>query len=106
MACSARLPSGGQAEEATDARQELVWIDAGRGRERVALGLTQRVAPRGQHLADTLGMSLVHTNKTLKRLTASKVIRWKDKVFEILDRETLAKIAKYDDPDSACRPLI
>jgi len=66
----------------------------------VVLPLTQ------QHLADTLGMSLVHTNKTLKRLTASKVIRWKDKVFEILDRETLAKIAKYDDPDSACRPLI
>ena len=25
-----------------------------------------------QHLADTLGMSLVHTNKTLKRLTASR----------------------------------
>src|SRR5262245_5402731 len=32
-----------------------------------------------QHLADTLGMSLVHTNKTLKRLTATKAARWKGK---------------------------
>ena len=49
-----------------------------------------------QHLADTLGMSLVHTNKTLKRLLMMKAIRWKDRVFEILDRRrwrSLAKIA-------------
>ena len=39
-----------------------------------------------QHLADTLGMSLVHTNKTLKRLAASNAIRWSDRVFEVLDR--------------------
>ncbi len=49
-----------------------------------------------QHLADTLGMSLVHTNKTLKRLTATKTMRWKDKKFEILDRDGLAKIAGFD----------
>ena len=35
-----------------------------------------------QHVADTLGMSLVHTNKTLKRLSATKSVRWKDKIFE------------------------
>src|SRR6478736_980187 len=46
-----------------------------------------------QHLADTLGMSLVHTNKTLKRLTATKAIRWKDRVFEVLDRAALTRIA-------------
>src|SRR6478609_11438471 len=46
-----------------------------------------------QHLADTLGMSLVHTNKTLKRLTATKAIRWKDRMFEVLDRAALARIA-------------
>ena len=49
-----------------------------------------------QHLADTLGMSLVHTNKTLKKLTATKTMRWKDKKFEILDREGLARIAGFD----------
>ena len=34
-----------------------------------------------QHLADALGMSLVHTNKTLKRLLASKAISWKGPGF-------------------------
>ena len=41
-------------------------------------------------------MSLVHTNKTLKKLTATKTMRWKDKKFEILDREGLARIAGFD----------
>jgi len=49
-----------------------------------------------QHVADTLGMSLVHTNKTLQRLNASKTMRWKDRRFEILVREALAKIANYE----------
>src|SRR6478672_13012444 len=44
------------------------------------------------HLADTLGMSLVHTNKTLKRLFISKAVRWKDRVFEMVDRAALAGI--------------
>jgi CRP-like cAMP-binding protein len=50
-----------------------------------------------QHVADTLGMSLVHTNKTLKRLADTKAIRWKDKLFEILDRSALASLASYDE---------
>ena len=32
---------------------------------------------RGNH-PDTLGMSLVHTNKTLQRLQATKTMRWKE----------------------------
>jgi CRP-like cAMP-binding protein len=46
-----------------------------------------------QHLADTLGMSLVHTNKTLKRLYATNAIRWKGRLFELVDRTTLANLA-------------
>ena len=49
-----------------------------------------------QHIADTLGMSLVHTNKTLKRLAATKSMRWKDRVFEIVDRDALVQIAGYE----------
>jgi len=59
-----------------------------------------------QHLADALGMSLVHTNKTLARLMDRKVVRWKDKVFEIADREELAKIAIFDVNDRRPRPFI
>jgi CRP-like cAMP-binding protein len=60
-----------------------------------------------QHIADTLGMSLVHTNKTLKRLMATKAVRWKDRQFEILDRESLAEIAGYEhSAPRARRPFI
>src|SRR5215212_9925716 len=60
-----------------------------------------------QHVADTLGMSLVHTNKTLQRLTATKTMRWKERRFEILDREALAKIANFERPaPRARRPFI
>ena len=59
-----------------------------------------------QHLADTLGMSLVHTNKTLKRLFVSKAIRWKDRQFEIVDRAALAAIAGSEVPKHRPRPFI
>lgn len=59
-----------------------------------------------QHLADTLGMSLVHTNKTLKRLQVSKAIRWKDRVFEMFDRSALAAIAGDDVSPRQSRPFI
>ncbi len=59
-----------------------------------------------QHLADTLGMSLVHTNKTLKRLFISKAIRWKDRIFEMPDREALAGIAGSDVVKARARPFI
>jgi len=59
-----------------------------------------------QHIADTLGMSLVHANKTLKKLTATRTMRWKGRVFEILDREALAKIANFEFPGPHKRPFI
>ena len=60
-----------------------------------------------QHVADTLGMSLVHTNKTLQRLSATKTMRWKERKFEILDREALTRIANYEKPEPrARRPFI
>jgi CRP-like cAMP-binding protein len=59
-----------------------------------------------QHIADTLGMSLVHANKTLRRLTSAKVVRWQGKIFEIADRSKLAEIALYDIADPQPRPFI
>ena len=59
-----------------------------------------------QHLAYTLGMSLVHTNKTLKRLMISNAIRWKDRVFEMIDRAALAKIAGDEVAPRHDRPFI
>jgi CRP-like cAMP-binding protein len=59
-----------------------------------------------QHLADLLGLSLVHTNKTLKRLEASKLMSWQKGTVRFLDRDTLAEIAEFDEPTSSPRPFI
>lgn len=59
-----------------------------------------------QHVADTLGMSLVHTNKTLKRLSATNAIRWKDRRFELLDRALLEQISGDSMPERRARPFI
>jgi CRP-like cAMP-binding protein len=59
-----------------------------------------------QHLADTLGMSLVHTNKTLKRLLATNAIRWKDRIFEMINRPSLVQIAGQDVTLRQSRPFI
>lgn len=59
-----------------------------------------------QHLADALGMSLVHTNKTLKRLLASKAINWKGRVFQLVDRAALVAIAGEDVQKRGPRPFI
>ena len=59
-----------------------------------------------QHIADTLGMSLVHTNKTLKRLTATGAIRWKDRLFEMLNRPLLVQVAADEPRPRSERPFI
>lgn len=59
-----------------------------------------------QHVADTLGMSLVHTNKTLKRLFLTKAVRWRDRMFEVLDRASLTRIAGTSLDQHVPRPFI
>lgn len=51
-------------------------------------------------------MSLVHTNKTLKRLLDRKVVRWKDKIFEILDPDELERVAMFKPNNERPRPFI
>jgi len=59
-----------------------------------------------QHLADALGLSLVHTNKTIKRLMATKAIRWQGRHFEILDSGALVGLAGTAPATSKNRPFI
>lgn len=59
-----------------------------------------------QHVADTLGLSIVHTNKTLRKLAERKLIRWGDRVCEVLDPEGLAEVAGWDGLSETKRPLI
>lgn len=59
-----------------------------------------------QHVADTLGLSLVHTNKTLRKLADRKLMRWHDRSCEILDPEGLQALAGWEGLRRGPRPFI
>lgn len=62
---------------------------------------------RQQDLADALGLSLVHTNKTLKKLREQGLAEWRQGRLKVSDRARLAEIAQLD-PEAGpeLRPLI
>ena len=59
-----------------------------------------------QHVADTLGLSLVHTNKTIRKLIDRKLIVWRDGGCEVVDREALKDLARWEGLSEGRRPLI
>jgi CRP/FNR family transcriptional regulator, anaerobic regulatory protein len=60
-----------------------------------------------QHIADGLGLSLVHTNKTLRKLERRGLHRIQDGRLRLLDVHALTRIADlYGDGVPAPRPLI
>jgi len=59
-----------------------------------------------QHVADTLGRSVVHTNKTLRKLADRRLIRWHDRSCEVLDEDGLLKIAGWEGLSEGKRPII
>ena len=61
---------------------------------------------RQQDLADALGLSLVHTNKTLTRLRKRQVVAWNDGLLSVKDRAALAEIAMMEPDELEPRPLI
>jgi CRP-like cAMP-binding protein len=66
-----------------------------------------RIAPlTQQHVADTLGLSLVHTNKTLRKLSNRGAIDWQDSGFEIRDIDQLKEMAGWEGLPEIARPFI
>ena len=59
-----------------------------------------------QHVADTLGLSIVHTNKTLRKLADRGLIRWLDRSCEVIDVDGLMEMAEWEGLPEARRPLI
>lgn len=47
-------------------------------------------------LADILGLSIVHTNRTIQHLRASGLLTWRSGTVTILDHEGLAELAEFD----------
>ena len=59
-----------------------------------------------QHVADTLGLSIVHTNKTLRKLVEHKLIRWHDRTCEVLDEKGLLDTSGWPGLPDRKRPFI
>ena len=59
-----------------------------------------------QDIADALGLSLVHTNKTLSVLRSRQLAHWSDGTLRVPDLEALAEIAMLDDLSPRKRPIM
>jgi CRP-like cAMP-binding protein len=57
-------------------------------------------------VADTLGLSVVHTNKTLRKLANQNLIIWMDKGCQVLDPKGLSELAEWSPPEKLDRPFI
>jgi CRP-like cAMP-binding protein len=63
--------------------------------------------PTQQHLADALGMSLAHTNKTLRKLQRRGLFRLAEGRLYLMDPKALARLADlYGDGRPPPRPLV
>ncbi len=61
---------------------------------------------RQQDLADALGLSLVHTNKTLMKLREKQILSLEDGILSLRDMEQMEEIALIEIERPARRPLI
>jgi CRP/FNR family transcriptional regulator, anaerobic regulatory protein len=70
------------------------------GKSTVDVPITQ------QHVADTLGLSLVHTNKTIRKLADRKLLSWEDGGCRVINFEGLCGIACWRSEVGPPRPFL
>ena len=70
------------------------------GRARLEIPITQR------QIADMLGLSLVHTNRTMQALRQSNLLHWDGDGITIEDMEAACDYAKFDGLDDKPRPFL
>ena len=69
-------------------------------------GYTVPMPFRQQDLADALGLSLVHTNKTLARFRERQLANWSERRLSVGDMAALERMAQMRVEPEAPRPLI
>ncbi|MHC0052199.1 Crp/Fnr family transcriptional regulator [Actibacterium sp. D379-3] len=93
-----------------DASQRVAWafLRMFQRLRAVGLGTPESVPlPFRQHdLADALGLSLVHTNKTIARLRKARLAEWSNGVLTIKDIGQLAEHALMDVETEQMRPIL
>lgn len=93
-----------------DATASVAWALVRVAQRFAALDLvkngTMTFPYRQQDLADALGLSLVHTNKTLARLRERGLATWSDGVLTVHDMVGLAEVGQVDMNPPPVRPLM
>lgn len=93
-----------------DATQRIAWALIRIFERLDAVGMsTGHKVPlhfRQQDLADALGLSLVHTNKTLQALRAMGLMEWQDGTLNLKKPQELAELAMVDLERPQKRPLM
>jgi len=93
-----------------DAMQRIAWAFVRIYQRLRAIDLGREGAVpfpyRQQDLADALGLSLVHTNKTLKALRDRQLASWRNDTLQVMALAALAEIAMVDLQEIQERPLI
>ncbi len=67
---------------------------------RMAISITQA------QIADMLGLSLVHTNRTIKYLEREGLVEWSNREIRVADMDKAAEFANFDRSSSRPRPFI
>lgn len=92
------------------AEQRMAWAMLMLDRRLRAVGLGKNGSVplpfKQQDLADALGLSLVHTNKTLANLRKRQIVNWSGGRLSIKDNRKLAEIAMVEDEELPRRPLM
>lgn len=92
------------------APERVAWALVKIIRRSMALGLGDGYAIpmpfRQQDLADAMGLSLVHTNKTLARFRERQVVNWADRRLTVGNLPELERIAQIRENAERPRPLI
>jgi CRP-like cAMP-binding protein len=85
----------------------LIAFIASRARSAGLNGKTPvRIPITQQHIADTLGLSLVHTNKTIRKLMDRNLVIWRDGGCEVIDYDRLKQLSRWEGLGEERRPLI
>ena len=61
---------------------------------------------RQNQIADMLGLSLVHTNRTIRQLEREGLVIWKSREICVPDLDAAADVAQYNREENSLRPFI
>ncbi|MEL6563854.1 MAG: Crp/Fnr family transcriptional regulator [Pseudomonadota bacterium] len=93
-----------------DARAKVAWALHRFYTRLVAVNLGSRnsvpLPYRQQDIADAMGLSLVHTNKTLARLREDQIATWSESQLTVHNLDRLAELAHVETNTTVQRPLI